>query len=196
MNWRCWIILKRIASLFSIILIVIPIALALFNATTKRENSGKKIYASKKINQLGEYSFGNKNIIINNDKNNGIYLKDETLYTPSVLYKVTNVQVIKRKNKKFLGVGLRIKNVSNRIIRVNEDKTPYNFMKVKQNDVNQNEKLKLVHLHLSKEINATLSGGESTTGVLLYKLVNKSEVNLEMLDKQKNVIGNLKFNVN
>ncbi|MBS1007148.1 hypothetical protein JK163_12945 [Levilactobacillus brevis] len=187
--------LKKIASLFSIILIVIPIALALFNATSKRANSGKKIYASKKISQLGEYSFGNKSIIINDDRNNGFYLKNTTLYTPSVVYKISNVQVIKHKNKKFLGVGFRIKNVSDHNVRVYEDKTPYNFMRVKQNGVNRSEKLKLVHLHLKKEINSKLTEKKSTTGVLLYKLVSKNEVNLEMLDKQKNVIGNLKFNV-
>lgn len=68
------------------------------------------------------------------------------------MYNIGNVQVIKQRNKKLLGVGFRIKNVSGHSIRVYEDKIPYNFMRIKQNGVNRNRKLKLVHLHLKKLI--------------------------------------------
>ena len=188
--------LKKIASLLSIILIVVPIALSLFNANSKEENSAQKIHASKKINQIGEYSFGNKNIIINNDKNNGIYFKNEALYTPNAVYNIKNVQVIKQRKKYFLGVGIKIENVSNYPIRVYEDKLPYRFMKVEQSSGKKNKRLELVNLRLKKEVNSTLLKKKSTTGVLMYRLKNRNEVNLKMLDKQSNEVGNMKFNVN
>lgn len=187
---------KKIASIFSVILIVIPIAVALFNANSNKQASGNEVYSNKKINHLGQYSFGNTSLIKENDREKGYYVQNETLHTPEITYKVGSVKTIENKKKLFLNIQFNIKNTSHNSVRVYENRLPYKFMQLVQGNSSHEWALKLAQQKSSNNIDVNIPRYSSVRGNLTYKLVNKESVSIEMLDKQENKIGSLKFNLN